>query len=243
MIGGAMLAARNTAVLNPAGRLDMAVSRTPVFQVFRSRSQAAPPRIRPLPRFNDFAASTSFPTDAHRQRHDRVRPRFQTAAVLVLTRCSFLDRLFLNMGTEKPIGKDKNRSEIPFRLFMMKQVMFAPNAVKRELGNPVLGNAMVGLMQRRPKCGIADARYQNESDPSPAEEKGKYEQWNYRRRDAQCVDVDVHVVAAFAMMLNGVFSPPRTLSQSRIVHEPAMRRVLGEWCVKKETKYSDRPNH
>ncbi len=171
MIGGAMLAARNTAVLNPAGRLDMAVSRTPVFQVFRSRSQAAPPRIRPLPRFNDFAASTSFPTDAHRQRHDRVRPRFQTAAVLVLTRCSFLDRLFLNMGTEKPIGKDKNRSEIPFRLFMMKQVMFAPNAVKRELGNPVLGNAMVGLHATTTKVRHSRCSLPERKRPKPSRGK------------------------------------------------------------------------
>src|SRR6202022_513180 len=122
------------------------------------------------------------------------------------------------MGPKKPIGKDENRTEIPCRVLVMLQVMFEPNVVEPEFCDPVLGNAMVGFMQRRPKRRIADARKQNESNPSPAEENGEYEQWGYRGHDAQCVDVDVHIVATLAMMLNGVFSPPRTPSQPRIVH-------------------------
>ena len=54
----------------------------------------------------------------------------------------------LNMGPKKPIGEDENRSKIPFRLLMMKQMMFKPDVVEPEFGNPVLGNAMVGFMQR-----------------------------------------------------------------------------------------------
>jgi len=54
----------------------------------------------------------------------------------------------LNMGPKKPIGEDENRSEIPCRPLVMLQVMFKPNVVEPEFGNPVLGNAMVGFMQR-----------------------------------------------------------------------------------------------
>jgi hypothetical protein len=52
----------------------------------------------------------------------------------------------LNMGPKKPIGEDENRSKIPCRLLVMLQVMFKPNVVEPEFGNPVLGNTMVGLM-------------------------------------------------------------------------------------------------
>ena len=52
----------------------------------------------------------------------------------------------LNMGPKKPIGEDENSSEIPCRMLVMLQVMFKPNVVEPEFGNPVLGNAMVGFM-------------------------------------------------------------------------------------------------
>jgi hypothetical protein len=55
---------------------------------------------------------------------------------------------FLNFGPEKHIGEDENRSEIPFRPLVMKQVMFPPHVVVPEFGNPVLGNTMVGFMER-----------------------------------------------------------------------------------------------
>jgi hypothetical protein len=55
-------------------------------------------------------------------------------------------RAQLNMGPKKPIGENENRSEIPCRPLVMLQVMFKPNVVEPEFGNPVLGNAMVGFM-------------------------------------------------------------------------------------------------
>jgi hypothetical protein len=143
-----------------------------------------------------------------------------------------LDRLSLNFGPEKHVGVDKNRSEVPFRVLVMKQVMFTPNVVVPEFGNPGLGNTMVGFMERWPKRGIADARDQNENNPRPAEKNAEYEKRTCRGQDARCVDVDIYIVAALAMMLNGVVPPPCTPSHPRIVHHPAMHRVLGERSVK-----------
>jgi hypothetical protein len=73
---------------------------------------------------------------------DHVIPRDRESQ----TRRYFLDRVLLNMGPKKPIGEDENRSEIPCRVLVMLQVMFKPNVVVPEFNNPVLGNAMVGLM-------------------------------------------------------------------------------------------------
>jgi hypothetical protein len=50
------------------------------------------------------------------------------------------------MGPKKPIGEDENRSEIPFWLLVMLQVMFKPNVIESEFDNPVVGNAMIGFM-------------------------------------------------------------------------------------------------
>jgi hypothetical protein len=45
----------------------------------------------------------------------------------------------LNFGPEKHVGEDENRSEIPFRPLVMKQVMFPPH-VGTEFGKQFSGH-------------------------------------------------------------------------------------------------------